>query len=186
MTVTRTESLTETWAFSGSGAIALKEKEPVACRLVLPEASDQQPAWVPSLPSVFRRWAIQEVKPTWRLGIAPTRNRELLESFCPLGHRSWRLTAGEGADILLATRHDTLLIGREPAANDLALSWDDHVTGTAHCAFVLDPSGGVNLVDLGSRNGTEVNGRSLAPFESMALHENDLIRVGATPVRIIG
>lgn len=172
---------TKSVPFSVSGSLAMTE--PAACQLALPEGGGGQPSWLPPLPSASRRWAIREVKPSWRPGLNPTRNEKLLDSFCPAGHRSWRLTA-EGAD-LLATRDDTLLVGREPTANDLALSQDGRVTGTAHCAFLLDPAGVVSIVDLGSTNGTEVNGRRLAAFEAVALHQGDLIRAGATPIRII-
>jgi len=69
----------------------------------------------------------------------------------------------------------TLLIGRDPAANltltDGLVSW--------HHARIEDRGDSWTLVDLGSTNGTTVNGEKLAEFE---LKQNDRIVFGSTVV----
>ncbi len=72
------------------------------------------------------------------------------------------------------TRHSTLMAGRARNAQ-LRLS-DDPRISRFHCRFEMRPPECM-LVDLGSRNGTFVNGRKI---EAVILSEGDRIQIGET------
>ncbi|MBF0229870.1 MAG: VWA domain-containing protein [Desulfamplus sp.] len=74
---------------------------------------------------------------------------------------------------------DTLIIGRSKHC-DIAITDDDQIS-SRHCELIQRDKG-VYLKDLGSTNGTMVNG---VPFNGMNyLHNGDLILVGRTELRI--
>jgi len=73
-----------------------------------------------------------------------------------------------------------LRIGSD-AKNDLVIAADDYVSGR-HASITFD-SGSLYLRDLGSRNGTTLNGTRLARMP-MALSPGDEIRVGRTTLRL--
>ena len=54
----------------------------------------------------------------------------------------------------------------------------DRSISKLHAQFTFNEEGEVRLGDCGSRNGTRVNGRRLAPEESLALAAGDEIRIG--------
>jgi predicted component of type VI protein secretion system len=70
-------------------------------------------------------------------------------------------------------------IGRDPAA-EFAL--DDELVSRRHARVAWDPRGHATLEDLGSRNGTFLNGQPLQGLAS--LMSNDTILVGVTVLRV--
>lgn len=72
---------------------------------------------------------------------------------------------------------DRLVAGR---AEECDLILDDHRCSRQHCEF-LRRDGDYVVKDLGSANGTSVNGRKLADEEFCALKDGDKIRIGAIP-----
>jgi len=69
-----------------------------------------------------------------------------------------------------------LTIGREPE-NDIQLDLPD--VFRRHCRIEALPGGGFRIVDLGSKNGTFLNGRTV---QAMALEFDDRVRVGEATV----
>ena len=84
-----------------------------------------------------------------------------------------RLASQEGADILIAPGGST--IGRR-ATNTHVISGDPYVSG-AHAELLADDTG-VRLTDLGSTNGTVVNGRRLVAQEPVELADGDEVAFG--------
>jgi len=81
-------------------------------------------------------------------------------------------------------RGGRLLIGRDPAA-DVPLSWD--ATVSRRHAAVEVVGGGATLADLGSRNGTFLNGERLATaVPGRSLRPGDLLRCGDTVLAVAG
>jgi ABC-type multidrug transport system ATPase subunit len=74
-----------------------------------------------------------------------------------------------------------LRIGRAPS-NDVTL--DDLSVSRHHAAVRGDPSTGFRLLDLGSHNGTFLNGRRLGA--EAPLRDFDLIGIGRTTFRLVG
>ena len=68
-------------------------------------------------------------------------------------------------------------LGRLPA-NGIVL-YEDSVS-KIHCAFHRDAKGTVFVIDSGSRNGTEVNGRMLNAGQRLELAHGDTVRVCST------
>ena len=97
-----------------------------------------------------------------------------------LERRAPGLVVVAGADI--GKRHALpaagLVIGRDPQTAGLVLV-DPAVSGR-HCAVESDGAGGFQVVDLGSRNGTFVNGEKVS---ERSLVEGDKIFVGETVLR---
>lgn len=54
-----------------------------------------------------------------------------------------------------------------------------------HAHFRQGPRGRLELIDVGSRNGTRVNDRPLTPHEPRALAAGDVILFGTVPARIV-
>jgi polyisoprenyl-teichoic acid--peptidoglycan teichoic acid transferase len=92
------------------------------------------------------------------------------------GHREWLLVRGPGGS---ETRFEIgmtpLRIGRG-GGNQLVLQ--DEYVSTAH-AELVDRGGERCVRDVGSRNGTQVNGRPLAPGTLAPLRDGDVLQVGS-------
>jgi hypothetical protein len=58
----------------------------------------------------------------------------------------------------------------------------DHSVSRRHCGFLLGPEG-VSVMDLGSKNGTEVDDRVLSKDESCPLEGGELITIGRLCLR---
>ena len=69
------------------------------------------------------------------------------------------------------------IIGR---SRNAGLTLSDEGISREHVHIQLRGDGGVNISDLGSTNGTLVNGRRLFPDETQRLMDGDKIQVGAT------
>ena len=65
-----------------------------------------------------------------------------------------------------------ITIGREPE-NEIQLDWPD--VSRRHCRIEPLPQGGYRVLDLGSKNGTFLNGRQIT---AMALEYDDRVRLG--------
>ena len=77
---------------------------------------------------------------------------------------------GEPREFPLGDRPIT--IGREPE-NEVQLDWPD--VSRRHCRIEPLPQGGYRVLDLGSKNGTYLNGRQIT---AMALEFDDRVRLG--------
>lgn len=75
---------------------------------------------------------------------------------------------------LISVKHDKFLIGR---SDECHLRPKSESISRRHCAIVRK-DGRVLLIDLKSRNGTEVNGKMLDPSRAKILKNNDHIKVG--------
>jgi pSer/pThr/pTyr-binding forkhead associated (FHA) protein len=70
----------------------------------------------------------------------------------------------------------TLTIGRS-SSNDVVMQ-DSFVSGS-HCSITMDEKGNFYLQDLGSSNGTFVNGKRV---QQAWLKSNDIVRIGETVI----
>jgi pSer/pThr/pTyr-binding forkhead associated (FHA) protein len=86
-----------------------------------------------------------------------------------------RKTQGPGADISLPEGRVT--IGRRPE-NTVVLTNDAYISGR-HAEIVTENSG-TYITDLGSTNGTQVNGQKLTAQERQLLLEDDEVQLGQT------
>lgn len=78
-----------------------------------------------------------------------------------------------------AIARGSISIGRSPrAGNDLVIESDGQIS-KKHVRIELDADGRFTLYDLGSTNGTKVNGRRV---DNRTLHDNDEITLGATRI----
>jgi two-component system cell cycle response regulator len=97
-----------------------------------------------------------------------------------LERRNPGLVVVAGADI--GKRHPLpaagLVLGRDPQVAGLVLV--DPAVSARHCSVEADGAGGFRVLDLGSRNGTFVNGEKVA---ERSLLEGDKIFVGETVLR---
>ncbi|MEV6670274.1 FHA domain-containing protein [Streptomyces sp. NPDC051162] len=74
----------------------------------------------------------------------------------------------------------TVRIGRG-ADNDLTV--DDLVVSRRHAEFRATPDGGYEIVDLGSHNGTYLDGR---PVQRAAVHPGDIVGIGHSAFCLVG
>ena len=84
-------------------------------------------------------------------------------------------TDGPAADIPIF--EETITVGRKPA-NTVALPQDPYISGS-HAVITTDNTG-TYLTDLGSTNGTLVNGQKLTPSERQLLLSGDEVQMGQT------
>lgn len=86
-----------------------------------------------------------------------------------------RKTNGPAADIPVT--EGTITVGRR-TTNTIVLSEDPYISG-AHAEITTDNTG-TYLTDLGSTNGTLVNGQKLTPNERQLLLSGDEVQIGQT------
>jgi predicted component of type VI protein secretion system len=84
-----------------------------------------------------------------------------------------RVLSGPHAGETIAIRRGKLLIGRE---EDCHLRPESEFVSRHHCVLLLDDYT-LRIRDLGSKNGTFVNGRRLSTGETILLHD-DTISIG--------
>jgi pSer/pThr/pTyr-binding forkhead associated (FHA) protein len=92
------------------------------------------------------------------------------------------ITAGEGLGRRLAVGGDELLIGR--AVGGVGGLSDDLELSRRHARVARDPAGRVTIEDLGSANGTFVNGERVRGRRVLAI--GDSVRVGSTTLELSG
>ncbi|MBA2449789.1 MAG: FHA domain-containing protein, partial [Chloroflexi bacterium] len=91
------------------------------------------------------------------------------------GRREWLLVkAAEGSEARFEIGPAALGIGRDPASRVVLR---DSYVSAAH-AEIVEHGGERCVRDLGSRNGTRLNGRALAPRTLQALQDGDVLRIG--------
>ena len=76
-------------------------------------------------------------------------------------------------------RRGEYILGRSPYCSIVV---SNALASRQHCAVRLNASG-LSIVDLGSRNGTSVNGERLR--EERTLHPGDIIRVGSDGIEVL-
>lgn len=86
-----------------------------------------------------------------------------------------RLVTNEGKEYTL--KSTSTVFGRKPAS-DVVLTGDAFISGT-HAKVVYE-NGGYKVIDLGSTNGTKVNGQKLTPNVPVALADGDAVQLGQT------
>lgn len=91
-----------------------------------------------------------------------------------------KLVRIEGPSGDIAISGGTLTIGRK-SGNDVVLDNDAYLSGQ-HAEVTAD-NNGVYLADLGSTNGTSLNGKKLSPNEPALLLEGDEVQLGQTKYR---
>ena len=74
-----------------------------------------------------------------------------------------------------------MLIGRNPR-NDIIVS--DLGVSKHHAELRRSPDGRHSIIDLGSHNGTYVNGTRISWHEPTELHEGDIIKIGHATLRL--
>lgn len=84
-----------------------------------------------------------------------------------------RILSGPHAGETIQIRRGKLLIGRE---EDCQLRPDSEFVSRHHCVLLLDDYT-LRIRDLGSKNGTFVNGRRIGTSETILLHD-DMISIG--------
>jgi hypothetical protein len=67
-----------------------------------------------------------------------------------------------------------------------AIRIDDESVSRLHCSIALRTTGEIVVSDLGSANGTSVNGRPLASNEARAVAAGDVIAVGDVKITVTG
>jgi FHA domain-containing protein len=82
---------------------------------------------------------------------------------------------GRAYHLVLKAGEAPLYIGR---ATGIAIRIDDPSISRLHCSLALRGNGDVVVSDLGSSNGTTVNGKGLGPAEARPLVQGDIIIVG--------
>ena len=99
-----------------------------------------------------------------------------------MGSAVARLEKIEGISSDIEIEPGTLTIGRKPG-NDLMLALDSYISGK-HAEIIADGPN-VTLTDLGSTNGTVVNGAKLAANVPQTLVEADEVQLGQTRFRFV-
>ena len=97
-------------------------------------------------------------------------------------HQDQSPEAPSGIDVAtVELKHPVSLIGRRSDARaifpDVALTHDDAVSHR-HALLQLNDAGALTLRDIGSSNGTRVNGQEIAAMVDVPLHDGDAITLG--------
>jgi len=116
--------------------------------------------------------------------VRPHRNNGAPGASRPTHHSDWptlRFTplGREDKQIVFEELSGRLVIGRDPAKANLI--FDDHLLSSRHCSISHGPEG-VTLYDLGSTNGTYVNG--LPVTTGRVLSDGDVILLGSMELRV--
>ena len=85
----------------------------------------------------------------------------------------------EGAPTVVRLDQSSMVLGRSPAAEVLV---DDHYASDEHARIRSGDNGHWTVQDLGSTNGTFVNGAKVT--SSTDLHSGDQIRIGKTRIEV--
>ena len=88
------------------------------------------------------------------------------------------VTSGAGQGTSVEVTGDRFVVGRDPACN---LVLDDDKVSRQHAAIETLPNGGAVIRDLGSSNGTFVNGQRLT--DPVELGSEDVVRIGSTTLK---
>ena len=96
-----------------------------------------------------------------------------------------RLQDGAGRSYNLTVKADAApaTIGRTAGS---ALRLDDASVSRLHCSLSLKANGQIIVADLGSANGTTVNGQPLTATEARPLNEGDVLGVGDLRLTLLG
>ena len=90
-------------------------------------------------------------------------------------------TAPTQSPIIINLNQGTNLIGRSSHARaihpEIPLDWDDAIS-SRHAVLTLHPDGSLVLRDIGSSNGTIVNGKEIATMVDISIASGDEITVG--------
>ena len=123
--------------------------------------SDDDPEWAFKTTTVSRPTGVQRP----RLSAEARRHR--VRSLVKATGNAWR---------------ERISVGRA-RNNDIVLS--DNSVSKLHAYFVVEDGAGAQLVDAGSRNGTSVNGRPVAPNEPVAIAPGDEVSFGTVAVTFL-
>lgn len=90
------------------------------------------------------------------------------------------VASGKSAGRAIAIKRNTLLIGRAEECDVRPLSED---VSRRHCRVTVEPAQ-VWVEDLGSRNGTFVNGAKIEPRTRTPVSSGDVLRIGALELKV--
>jgi pSer/pThr/pTyr-binding forkhead associated (FHA) protein len=93
----------------------------------------------------------------------------------------WQLRRRATEEVLYLPYGESLL-GRKPDRTTMVIRGDGYISGL-HCRIVASLEN-LEITDLGSTNGSYVNGERCAPDHVMALSAGDLLRLGATELDV--
>lgn len=98
------------------------------------------------------------------------------------GQPRLQITSGpqEGAEIAILT--PALRIGRATRDATWDVSLQDRAVSRPHCEIAIQPDGLWAIVDLGSANGTVINGAPIAANEPCPLQDGTVITLGETTI----
>lgn len=109
--------------------------------------------------------------------LADMRNATIVEPAVADGNIVAHLTPTSGPGTAITVTEGSLSIGRRPA-NSIVISNDAYISGR-HAQLETDNTG-TYLTDVGSTNGTSVNGQKLTAGERQLLLEGDEVQLGQT------
>ena len=109
--------------------------------------------------------------------LADMRNATIVEPAVADGNIVAHLTPTSGPGTAITVTEGSLSIGRRPA-NNIVISNDAYISGR-HATLETDNTG-TYLTDVGSTNGTSVNGQKLTAGERQLLLEGDEVQLGQT------
>ncbi|MFT3765535.1 MAG: FHA domain-containing protein [Minicystis sp.] len=86
----------------------------------------------------------------------------------------------DATDVVVLVDRPDLLVGRHDETRAIHPEIPLHDPGASrrHAKFLLDEGGAVILQDLASTNGTQLNGRDVAPGAKHKLHDGDRVTLG--------
>jgi hypothetical protein len=119
----------------------------------------------------------------WSGSTQVTVNMAKTSTFAVLRHNAalYRVYPVVSRDV--SADQQTVTLGRL-ASNDIVIA--EASISKVHAAFALEPGSDATIVDLGSRNGTTVNGKRITPHKPLPISFGDPIVVGGVAVMLIG
>jgi pSer/pThr/pTyr-binding forkhead associated (FHA) protein len=114
---------------------------------------------------------------------SPSAGRIARQATGQSGERNISLRSGDGTTNTLRLRRGEppVYLGR---AAGTVVRIDDPSISRFHCSFTVRDDGELVVADLGSSNGTAVNGRVLDPDHACPLKDGDSLRVGDVGLRV--
>lgn len=106
----------------------------------------------------------------------------VLEPAVADGNAVARLTPTSGPGVAISLTEGTITIGRRPG-NSIVITNDSYISGR-HSQIETDGTG-TYLTDLGSTNGSRVNGQKLTADERQLLLEGDEVQLGQTKYQFV-
>ncbi|NSW53886.1 MAG: FHA domain-containing protein [Anaerolineae bacterium] len=128
------------------------------------------------------RTALGEMPADWK----DRTNLDAMAPVVPLGDTSGgvvlRFRRGGGEWDQITLRPGEYVLGRSEQAD---LSMPDHQISRRHAKLIVDAASGVFLMDLGSANGTQINGSPLRPREPVPFGKDQIASIGGYQMQVV-